>query len=265
MNAGQTHGTSLDESQDDRNPALGQLKDGTIVLAYVIAGGYDESGERFKGERSDRMFDGVLFIFSKDNGHTWTKPVRDEAIKKFYSSGGHVSPYGKIVQLPDGTALMAVYFEFFDGRGHESWLFRSKNNGKTWGEPAQIGKHYNETGILALRDGRVLAATRSEKGAHLAIAESSNQGRTWTTPVQITKDSEHPADLIQLRDGRILLTYGERNPPRGARAILSADGKNWDNSKPIILADAAPEYRLRLSQLGRGRLGPHRYPVLSGR
>ena len=77
---------------------------------------------------------------------------------------GLVSPYGKIIQLRDGTVLMAVYFEFFDERHNESWLFRSKYNGKTWGEPVLMGKHYNETGIAALRDGRVLAALRSEKG-----------------------------------------------------------------------------------------------------
>jgi hypothetical protein len=232
--------TAIDEAQDDRNPALGQLKDGTIVLAYAIASGYDESGERFKGERKDRPFDGVYLIFSKDHGRTWTKPVRDETIKKFYSSGGAVSPYGKMVQLHDGTALMAVYFEFYDGRGNESWLFRSKDSGRTWGDPALMGKHYNETGIAALRDGRVLAALRSEQGGHLAITESLDHGKTWSTPVQITKDREHPGDLIQLRDGRILLTYGERNPPRGVRAILSADGRSWDNSKPIVLADDAP-------------------------
>jgi sialidase-1 len=144
------------------------------------------------------------------------------------------------VQLTDGTALMAVYFEFFDQRHNESWLFRSRDNGKTWGEPSLMGKHYNETGIVALRDGRVLAALRSEKGGHVAITESSDQGKSWSTPVQITKDSEHPGDLIQLHDGRVLLTYGERNAPRGVHAILSADGRSWDNTKPIVLADDAP-------------------------
>ena len=232
--------TAIDESQDERNPALGQMKDGTVVLAYAIASGYDESGERFKGGRNDRVFDGVYLIFSKNNGKTWSKPVRDETIKKFYAGQGLVSPYGKIVQLTDGTALMAVYFEFFDERHNESWLFRSRDNGKTWGEPSLMGKHYNETGIVALRDGRVLAALRSEKGGHLAITESSDQGKSWSTPVQITKDSEHPGDLIQLRDGRVLLTYGERNAPRGVHAILSADGRSWDNTKPIVLADDAP-------------------------
>ena len=58
--------------------------------------------------------------------------------------------------------------------------------------------------------------------------------------MQITKDSEHPADLIQLRDGRVLLTYGERNAPRGVHAMLSADGRVWDKSKDIVLADDAP-------------------------
>jgi hypothetical protein len=41
-----------------------------------------------------------------------------------------------------------------------------------WGEPALIGEHYNETGLLALADGSVVAALRSETGGHLAIAFS---------------------------------------------------------------------------------------------
>jgi sialidase-1 len=232
--------TAIDEDLDDRNPALGQLKDGTLVLAYVIAGGYDETGLRFKANRKDRIFDGVYLIFSKDNGRTWTRPVRDPAIHKFYAGSGYVSPYGKIVQLGDGSVLMAVYFEFFDDRHNQSYLFRSGDGGKTWKDPVLLGEHYNETGIALLRDGRVLAAMRSEKGASLALTESSDQGRTWTKPVQVTKDSEHPADLIQLRDGRVLLTFGERNAPRGVHAMISADGRTWDQSREIVLADDAP-------------------------
>ncbi len=232
--------TAVDEQFDDRNPALGQLKDGTIVLAYVIASGYDESGLRFVGKREDRVFDGVYLTFSKDNGKTWSKPVRDKAIRDFYAGKGAVSPYGKIVQLADGTVLMAVYFEFFDGRSHQSYVFRSTDGGKTFGSPVLMGEHYNETGIQVLRDGRVLAALRSEKGGHLAISESGDGGRTWSKPVQITDNSEHPGDLIQLRDGRVLLVYGERNAPRGVHAMISADGRAWDKSKRIVLADDAP-------------------------
>src|SRR3989442_14662924 len=49
--------TAIDGELDDRNPALGQLKDGPLVLAYVVAGGYDETGLRFNANREDRVFD----------------------------------------------------------------------------------------------------------------------------------------------------------------------------------------------------------------
>src|SRR3954447_25896705 len=39
--------TAVDEQFDDRNPAMGQMKDGTIVLAYAIASGYDATGLLF--------------------------------------------------------------------------------------------------------------------------------------------------------------------------------------------------------------------------
>lgn len=233
--------TAIDEDQDDRNPAMGQMRDGSIVLAYCILSGFDSTGLRVSRNRAERKFDGVYLIHSDDNGKTWSKPVRDKAIFDFYKLDGAVSPYGKIVQLKDGTALMAVYFEFHDARGNESYVFRSRDNGRTWGEPALIGKHYNETGIVELKNGKVLAALRSEKGGHLAISESGDGGRTWSAPAQVTKDNEHPADLIQLTDGRVLMTFGERNAPRGVRALLSKDGgKTWDKSKEVVLADDAP-------------------------
>lgn len=232
---------AIDEQYDDRNPALGQLKDGTILLAYAILSGFDDSGVKLKGSRSDRLFDGVYLMRSTDKGRTWSKPRRDDTIHKFYAGQGHVSPYGKIIQLADGTVLMAVYFEFFDGRGNESYVFRSRDGGKTWGEPALIGSHYNETGIQVLPDGGLLAALRSEKGGHIAVARSTDQGRTWSTPERITEDREHPGDLIVLKDGRVLLTYGERNAPRGVHAVLSRDnGRTWDMTKKVVLANDAP-------------------------
>jgi hypothetical protein len=68
---------------------------------------------------------------------------------------------------------------------------------------------------------------------------STDKGRTWTEPRQITGDREHPADVILLRDGRLLLTYGHRERPFGVRARFSRDlGQTWDPETVLLASDA---------------------------
>ena len=230
----------VDGPEDDRNPAIGQLSDGTLLVAYVILSGYDPSGVKLASrQRQDWVFDGVYVMRSRDSGKTWSRPERSPAIHSFYAGKGAVSPYGKIIHLSDDTVLMPVYFEFFDERSHQSYVFRSKDNGKTWGDPSLVAKQANETALAVLPDGRLMAAMRSEKGGHLLIAYSGDKGYTWSEPKQVTQDNEHPADLIVLKNGHVVLTYGERNTPMGARALVSRDGgTSWD--QPLVLADDAP-------------------------
>jgi hypothetical protein len=48
----------------------------------------------------------------------------------------------------------------------------------------------------------------------------------------------NPPALIQLRDGRLCLTYGYRDPPFQIRATLSEDaGRSW--AAPIVLRSGA--------------------------
>ena len=234
--------TVVDSPEDDRNPALGQLQNGDIILSYAILSGYDATGLRFAGVKgADEKTDGVYIVRSSDGGKTWTKPQRSESTHAIQQKGnGMISPYGKIVLLPDHTALMSVYYQFPGPRGAEEYVFRSRDNGKTWGDPSLVAKHFNETGLLVLPDGKVLAALRSQIGGHLSIAISSDQGHTWTAPLQVTRDKEHPGDLIRLKNGNILLTYGERNKPYGVEAIISRDnGKTWDTASKIVLVKDA--------------------------
>ena len=144
--------TVVDGPEDDRNPALGQLKNGDIILAYAILRGYDAGG--LKLDPAKRQADGVYIVRSSNGGKTWTKPELNESTHALLKNGGSLSPYGKIVQLPDGTALMSVYYEFPDTRKNQDYVVRSHDAGKTWGNPVLIGEHYNETGLLTFPDGQ---------------------------------------------------------------------------------------------------------------
>jgi len=222
----------VDSPLDDRNPAVGQLADGTVLMSYHIAGTADQkAGEPEK--KGPAIRDGLYIVRSHDRGVTWDKPIKSEVPLEFGASG-----YGKIVQLSDGTALMAVYYLKGFPWDHISYVYRSTDGGRKWGDPSKIASDFDETALAVMPKDRLIAVLRSKVGAHLCTSFSEDKGRTWSAPQQITRDKEHPADVIVLKDGRLLLSYGERNKPYGIRARLSSDqGRTWGRETFILAAD----------------------------
>ena len=183
--------------KDCRNPAFGVLSDGT--LAVGLAGfDYRPSPREFK----------YYFTRSTDGGFAW-EPYQELSFPTGMKEG---SPYGKIVEQPNGTALMPVYAE------PESYILRSTDSGRSWGNYSLIaGDNYSETAVLALDDNHIIAVMRSRQangvygtGEALFQTHSEDGGATWSTPQRLTLDQQHPADLIRLQDGSLLLTYGNR-------------------------------------------------------
>jgi hypothetical protein len=71
-------------------------------------------------------------------------------------------------------------------------------------------------------------------------SESTDGGKTWTRPSR-TPIWGFPADLLVLKSGKILCTYGYRRRPYGVRACLSHDeGRTWDYRNEIVLRNDAP-------------------------
>ncbi len=226
-----TRGLLADAEMDDRNPAVGQLRSGTLVVGYTIDRSYEPSGKRVM----PLVRDSLWTVRSTDRGKTWEKPVKSPV-----PVADGVSPYGKMVELADGTLLMSAYHERGPKLEHETALvYRSRDGGKTWGDSTVIADHFNETSLTPLPDGRLLAVARAHQGQYLAVTASSDRGRTWPPVRRITGDNEHPADVIVLKDGRLLLVFGERNRPFGVRAMFSSNlGKDWGPEVAILAADA---------------------------
>jgi len=169
---------------------------------------------------------------SADGGRTWERA----ATVAYPDPDGAYVPFGDIVG-GDGV-LAASFYSARRGGSSSAYLFRSHDDGRTWGDVSLIAPDdYNETAILRLTEGRWLAACRTSRDGHLELWTSDDEGRNWRGEGALTLPGQHPAHLAELADGRILLVYGIRNRGLyGVGARLSADrGRTW--GAPSVLAD----------------------------
>ncbi len=227
----------VDSKWDDRNPSLGQMANGTIVVGYAEASTYDEQG---KWDTSAGSYD-LFYVTSRDGGKSWS-----EKRKLYPGPILNGSPFGRIVHDRHGTALMAIYggrnpsytgTEKLDGEaGDFSGIIRSRDNGGSWGDFSMILAGHNEASLQLLPDGKLIAVVRTESGA-LSVTESNDDGYHWSPPRKLTKRGQHPADICLLKSGTLLVTYGNRLRPCGVGCVLSGDrGKTWDYEHRLMLA-----------------------------
>ena len=219
------------------NLALGVLRDGTVLLGY-------ETFQILRGkDRPPARYLAYQVMRSSDHGRSWSSPV------KIPDDPGSLAlaSYSSILQLPDGTVLMPLYayVEGEEGEAgeqpsprHFSYVYRSRDGGRSWGDRSLIAAGFNETNLVHLKSGKLLAAMREEQKppGRSALTESSDGGRHWSRPRYVTGASQHPASLLQMPDGTVVLSHGVRHPPYGAQALLSRDeGQTWDRTRKLML------------------------------
>ncbi len=220
----------VDSEEDDRNPALGLTGDGTLVLGYLRQASYTK--ERQYDPSLGRSE--VCVMTSSDNGLSWTNPVVLDR-----ESYPLMSPFGRIITLRDGSTLMPIY----TARGSESvpagsYFIRSVDNAETWGPPKLIARDMNETTLIQLPTGEILAALRETARDHqrLSTSRSLDAGENWSEPKVLTDDKLHPADLIQLDNSTLLLVYGNRLGPYRIEGRISRDGGHSWMSTLLLLS-----------------------------
>jgi hypothetical protein len=173
---------------------------------------------------------------SADGGLTWTETQR---IATFPYSGG----YGMrgAVLLPNGALLLPLsdipnYRQVF--------VLRSEDGGRHWLAPvlaaAKAGSEFEEPALLRLSSGRLLMLLRDNGTRHLHRVVSEDEGRSWSEPTALPIEG-YPPHLLALPDGRILCTYGWRQPDFGIRAVISTDGgESWDVERTIRIRGGLP-------------------------
>jgi len=225
------------------NHALGIAHNGDLL---VLSSGWSKDQTEsinFYQHKKQTLLN-TLCYRSVDDGRTWRTygefPVGPDGI--------HLIPFGNIEYGKDG-ALRVAAFSFRlptedKTRIDTCFCVKSEDDGRTWKIDAIIGNHVqNETDITHLGNGKWLAACRvlrpfaERKGHSIELFVSEDDGKMWRSLGPVTEASEHPGDLLVLKDGRIVLSYGNRNAGQfGVYAKISNDqGVSW--SKPFKLAD----------------------------
>ena len=210
-----------------RSDAFGVLRDGTLLWAFEENPSAPVVGEETRD---------CHVIRSENRGDTWEGPVTIDR-QGFPCAGNNSNP---MTELPDGTVLWSVRLgltsaEIARKRTEPSveassvagsYVFRSTDRGRTWGDVTPLPDWCWENSLLRLSSGRLVAALRyqpladvdtqwSKHRKTVFFADSQDDGRTWQDfrPLRLTADGPselvdgecHP-DLSKLSDGTLVVT-----------------------------------------------------------
>ena len=219
------------------NVAAGLTHGGALVVVCSGRGNVSPKGVRPSNSEASGGCPVLAPIVSRseDGGATWAHESQ-----LFVSENSNVKPYGDIVKLPGSRLAVSCYAatdEYaVDESGDSAWVYFSDDDGRTWGDARLIGDGYNETDLLVLGEGKLLAAGRTNRTAETGIFASSDGGQSWTCRGPVTPSRHMPAHLQQLQDKSILLTYGVRL--RGMLGVFASisrdDGITWDDPRVLF-------------------------------
>ena len=218
------------------NCAVGFGKNGDLI---VLSSGYTGRPPAYHRSTGVRKFLRVCVCRSSDGGCTWkvSYDFPDPPATPL-GVGVHYIPFGNIVTAADGSLCVSTYLKKGDQRA--CYFLRSRDDGKTWGEPVVLNPKGNETAILHVGNGRWLAASREFKerpDVHLELFTSEDDGHTWQRKMPLTQPMQVTGHLTRLSDGRILLSYGNRNWNNFGVEIRFSDDQGQSWGPPIRIAD----------------------------
>ena len=256
-------------TMSDQDPCLNVLSDGRVIATYFhwdlapLGEGPAKWGEenfarygRTLHGKYDCFHIGIAYSISDDNCKTW----RHYPILRMEGLPICSGVRGNIIELPDGDLIMPFYGCLNYGEANRVGLLKSTDRGETWTHlsvmafDADHEKQFLEPNIFRTQSGKVVGLFRTQSDflkpgvkfsdtyLNLHVSESFDNGATFR-PVKEFDNcwTSSPVHALQLRSGKVLLSYGYRKDPYGIR-IRVCDGELTDISEPeeIILRDDAP-------------------------
>lgn len=238
-----------------QDPCLNVLRDGTLFCTFFtwqlllkpdVPVLNPATYDRIIADRWVARLGGAFTLRSADGGETWDEPlpVIDPVQGAFARN-----IRGNIVELDDGSILLPMYIR--ESGSSIAIVAVTKDRGQTWSclaRLAEVEDHmFHEPNLFRTASGKLVAWLRTtdnradvpkERKHPLYTSESHDNGRTWGNVRRHDIYSPSPFHALQLRSGKVLLTYGHRYPSYGIRAyVLNGECTNLEEAQEIILRE----------------------------
>ena len=214
------------------------LGHGSIMLRGYLPG--------FTDDDSDKQ----VLAFSEDAGLTWSEP---EPIPPL-ADGRPCSTDVCLTPLVEGDTVTLMFYVPASGDWSAASIMRPYDvRTREWGEATFLPQAWktSEGSVVRARNGDLVVALRtgvskyanmSDHWRCITTTRSADNGKTWAGPsVHVCYGHVHQS-LINLPDGRILMTFAARigelegRTYHGIEAVLSHDcGATWDWEQRYIL------------------------------
>jgi len=188
-------------------PRLSSLSDGRLVVLCDLDD-YEHCNEQ--------QDPGIFIWWSSDLGKTWSAPE---------NTGIHGIEPDRVIELADGRLSIGSHMTCVDTQKNAEFIWRSPDNGKTWGPPVAVAKDavhlYCEGAFVPLSDGTLVCVMRDNLHNNYPsqVSYSFDNGDTWTQPVEAPFAGDRPF-AGQLPDGRLLVTFRNQAGNKGTYAYL---------------------------------------------
>jgi hypothetical protein len=238
------------EKHPDLRPPEGTLEAGIPIEAggkpdTDCSGGIDFSNPNFAltARYADKDIGPSRFYYSLDRGKHWQGPFK---LPDF----GQKGDMARTDYLINGKHDLTLFLAASKSNAKEGHVMavETSDGARTWHLVSFIGPE-PPAGDWAITPSTVRFSPTSVLTAirhvhWIEIWRSDDNLKTWhyvNTPAPETGKGGNPPSMIRLRDGRIALTYGVRNPPYEIRARLSRNaGQSW--GPEIILRTGAANW-----------------------
>jgi hypothetical protein len=205
----------------------------------------------------------VFFRISQDAGKSWSRSAMlpDEGL---YSMAATESSTVR----PDSRCLLFLSGVTKQGQQSRPMVYRSMDDGTDFHFMSFVvprDTRYEGLNLmyprgLMLPNGRLLCTLRLDRNwagdMWTELYASDDGGRTWGFLSRAT-DFGAPSAPLRLKDGRLVMVYGQRLAPSGMRAVVSEDeGRTW--SGEIIVRDDGGSWDVgypRAWEYSPGRVG----------